>query len=90
MSGKKTHKAEIDHLKELIRQSGFPLEIEIASFLESARIPLNLEDMEVSTGTYYLDKDEKKGRELDIEVEIPIEYERRLRGKPSISNAQPV
>lgn len=32
----------------------------------------------VSVGTYYLDKDEKKGRELDIKVPIPIFYRGRI------------
>ena len=82
MSGENTHRSEIDHLKKLIRQSGFPLQIEIASFLESARVSMNLEDLEVSTSAYYLDRDEKKGRELDLKVKIPIEYKGKFKGKP--------
>lgn len=77
----KPKKSEIDRLKELVRKSGFPLQIEIASRLYSARTKRNLKEMEVSTGMYYLDKDENKGRELDITARIPIQYNRILEGK---------
>ena len=81
MSREKTHKTEIDRLKELIRQSGFPLQIEVASFLDSVRVPMKLQDMQVSTSAYYLDKDTKKGRELDIKALIPIKYKGKVKGK---------
>lgn len=75
-TNKRIHKSETDFLKELIRKSGFPLEIEISSFLNSAKTSLKLKDpkdMKVSTSAYYLDKDEKKGRQLDIKAQILIE-----------------
>lgn len=70
-------------MKELIKQSGFPLQIEIGSFLEEARVSMDLKDMEVSTSTYYLDKETKKGRDLDIKVEVPIRYKGMAKGKAS-------
>jgi len=81
LSGKKAHKSEIDRLRELIRQSGFPLEIELSSVLDSARDHKKLKDMDVSMGAYYLDKDTKEGRELDSKVSIPIKYKGELKGK---------
>ena len=81
MSISGTHKSEIDHLKELVRQSGFPLEIEIVSFLDSARVSMDWKFMEVFSGAYYLDKDENKGRELDVKVSIPVEYEEEQKRK---------
>lgn len=68
---KHSHKSELDHLKELILKSGFPLEIEICSFLLKRCILIS-EDVDIVTGAYYLDKDVGKGRELDIKVKIPI------------------
>lgn len=52
-------------LKEKILRSGFPLEIKVASAL--------MQDFpgmcgDVSTSPYYLDKDEGKGRELDVKA----------------------
>jgi len=79
LSEDRAHRSEIDRLKELIRQSGFPLQIEIASFLNAARAHMNWADMEVSTGAYYLDKETKKGRELDIKVNIPIRYAEKVK-----------
>lgn len=81
MSRKKAHKSEIDRLREFIRQSGFPLEIELSSVLDSARDHKKLKDMDVSMGAYYLDKDTKQGRELDSKVSIPIRYKGELKGK---------
>ena len=63
---------EIEGLKKLVLQSGFPLEIEVSSFL-AKQCNLISEDFEVTMSDYYLDKDLNKGRELDIKVDIPIE-----------------
>lgn len=81
MAEEKIQKKEIDYLKELIGQSGFPLEIEIASFLESMKTSMNWEFMEVCMGAYYLDEDENKGKELDIKAEIPVFCEEKIKGK---------
>lgn len=73
---KQPHENEIGRLKELILKSGFPLEIRISSFLtEQCKLIDKLTD--ISTRAYYLDKDEEKGRELDIKVCIPVESEKR-------------
>jgi hypothetical protein len=67
-------KTEIDHLKELILKSGFPLEIEIASYL--AERSTLMSDFGISTSAHYLDKDTGIGRELDIEMKIPVSSEK--------------
>lgn len=81
MSKRRVRKSEVDRVKELAKQSGFPLQVEIASFLEDARVSTGLKDMEVSTSTSYLDKDTGKGRELDIRAEFPIVYKHSVGGK---------
>ena len=76
---KKTHKSEMDYLKELILRSGFPLEIEITSFLTEKCKLIDYKYMGIETDiltcAYYLDKDEGKGRELDIKARVPISTE---------------
>lgn len=72
---------EIDRLKELIRKSGFPLEIEISSILGSARSNPNLKDMNISMGAYYLDAEKNGRRELDMSVRIPLKYRGKFEGK---------
>jgi len=57
-------KDEIEFLLKEIKKSGYPLEIEIASFLESQKI------WSVYTNTYFFDRDEGKGRELDIKAQV--------------------
>jgi hypothetical protein len=47
------HKTETDHLKELILKSGFPLEIEIASYLGERSTLMS--DWGISTSAHYLD-----------------------------------
>jgi hypothetical protein len=42
-----------------IHKTGFPLELRVASFLRGV-------DYHVATNTYFVDKDEEKGREVDI------------------------
>lgn len=69
-----THKTETDHLKELILKSGFPLEIEIASYL--AERSTLMSDWGISTSAYYLDKDKGIGRELDIKMKIDVSPEK--------------
>lgn len=59
-------KNEKDRLKELIRKSGLPLELEIASFLNLKK------EWIVSTNPGYLDKDSHEGREIDISAEFTI------------------
>ena len=79
-------KTEIDYLKELkekIKRSGFPLEIEVLSILNSARRNQRLKGMDFSVGSYYLDKDKNIGRELDISVKIPVKYRGEFKGKKS-------
>jgi len=49
---------EIDYLKKKIRETGYPLEIEISSMLDDKWTVIN-------TDTYF-DKDEKKMRDIDI------------------------
>lgn len=83
---KKTHKSKKDYLKELILQSGFPLEVEIASFLTEKCKLIDGKNMvldtDISTCAYYLDKDEGKGRELDIKARVPIST--KIRKSPMI------
>jgi len=62
-------KTEIDHLKEMMRKSGLPLELEIINFLNSK------EGWRVSTNSGYLDKDSGNGREIDITAKFVIEDE---------------
>lgn len=57
----KKGKNKIEFIKEEIEKSGFPLEIEMASILEK-------DGWEVLPSSYYLDKDEKKWREIDIKA----------------------
>jgi hypothetical protein len=71
-----SRKSEIDHLKELILNSGLPLEIEIVSYLAN-RSSLMSDLDEISTSTHYLDKDEGKGRELDINMKIGVSSEKK-------------
>jgi hypothetical protein len=70
-----THKTEIDYLKELILKSGFPLEIEIASYLAEQSTLMD-PYYGISTSAHYLDKDKGVGRELDIKMKIPISSEK--------------
>jgi hypothetical protein len=42
-----------------VLKTGFPLELRVASFLRSV-------DYHVATNVYFVDKDEEKGREVDI------------------------
>ena len=67
---KQNDDSDIVRLKEQILRSGFPLEIEIASSLTQQFTTM---DADISTSAYYLDKDDGKGRELDIKAFIPIE-----------------
>jgi hypothetical protein len=70
-----SHRNEADYLKEMIEKSGFPLEIEVCSLIKSLDERLKLEfGARISTSAYYLDKDEGKGRELDVKAAIPIDY----------------
>lgn len=71
-----THKTEIDHLKELILKSGFPLEIEIASYLAEQSTLMD-DYFGISTSAHYLDKDKGVGRELDIKMKIGINSEEK-------------
>ena len=48
-------------VKEAIKKSGFPLQLEIAHLLEER-------GYDVSNSVYFFDKDEKKAREIDIET----------------------
>lgn len=57
----KKSKNKIEFVKEEVEKSGFPLEIEIASILEK-------DGWEVLPSSPYLDKDEKKWREIDIKA----------------------
>jgi hypothetical protein len=74
------HKSEIDHLKELILKSGFPLEIEIASYL--AERSTLMSDWGIETSAHYLDKDKGIGRELDIKMKIDVSPKKK--GSPMI------
>lgn len=58
-----------EKLKRQILRSGFPLEVKVAANIEKG---LDDFDAEISTSTYYLDKDEGKGREIDIKIIVPI------------------
>jgi hypothetical protein len=51
-------------LVEKIKQSGFPLEINIGSIIKSVK------PWRIYPNSYFLDKDENKGRELDIKADI--------------------
>jgi hypothetical protein len=64
--GLQKKKTEIDHLKELIRRSGLPLELEIAGFLSRKK------QWTVSTKPSYLDKDVHAGRSIDILADYAI------------------
>ena len=70
------NKNAIDQLKKLILRSGFPLQIEISSILIKHFKAID-ELTDISTSAYYMDKDDGKGRELDVKVDIPIGPKKR-------------
>jgi hypothetical protein len=59
----------VEQLKKKILRSGFPLEIKVASVVSTEFEKIY---SDISTSPYYLDRDEDKGRELDIKAQIPI------------------
>lgn len=61
---------EIQELKKLIQKSGFPLETEIATSIENI---FGHKLLNSPTNSYYLDKDEKKGIEIDINYTLSAE-----------------
>ena len=73
------NKKETDRLKQLIIKSGFPLQVEVSSLLYEHFTAID-EYTEISTSGYYLDKDEGKGRELDIKVSIPVPHQEKVEG----------
>ena len=59
---------DIEKLKSQIIKGGFPFELEVARmFLKSK--------WHVENNTYYLDRDEKKGREIDLIAEYIKQFE---------------
>lgn len=54
----RTHRTKEEHIWEDIEKSGLPLEIDVASILESS-------GCDVSASQYYVDYDEGKGRQID-------------------------
>lgn len=59
----------IEELKNKVKKSGFPTELEIGSiFVKNG--------WSVEHNTYFIDKDEKKGREIDLIAEFLLQHEK--------------
>ena len=59
---------DINKLKSQIKKGGFPFELEVAH-------EFTIKKWKVENNTYYIDKDENKGREIDLIAEYTKQYE---------------